>query len=805
MPRVLARAIFASALTFLVAHNASLSAQEAPAGATLEAGANDDASTQAVKAHFKAALVHIEFRRYKEAAAELEKALAAKPNSELVIDLYKQTVAKFMDAAITSKDPKLREMAEKLQTVALKGRILQFRDPAYVEKLVGQVEKGDFLERTLAMQELISAGDYAVPAVVHMIATTPDPERRAYGGYILSQLRGTAVPAICESLKIPTPIVRQVIIQALEVIKDARSVPWLLWLGQDAAGNPLVAAAARQALAKVAKDPADTAAFAPQAFLKLSEDYYAKDRRVLLPHLYEHLVWRYNPRTKKLTSESVPRYLYPYRMAEELARTALLIDPAYEPAVPALINALFAQQNDLESFFKAIEGQEMTPELQNEADLAKPIRERLKVAPLVAHAAGKKLLFAALSSALRTDRTDVAHSCILALRDVCDGAAIPRPLTPEEIKRLKREKKKASKPAGKKGSLITWFGAKQEDPSDAPAAPNPHAVQIDGLPLIQALSYPADRRVRYAAAEALVAIAPKHLIRDGGKVMENLADALSETAYRISLVIDEDEAAAEELRPILQDIGLVPILARTQRNALQRAQEVPPKDLLIVSATLEKIDVVEMIKSLRSIDKLAATPTLVVTSRTDQPALAQKLAGLKVGYIIRPFVASSVRAAVSAVLKTTVDPKGEEAAVRYASTAAASLATIDPATSIFKLTPVLPAMLRAVVSRTQPDSVRIPISIAIATTGDPKALPYLVEAFNDPKSSKPLRIALLHALGACSAGAVTLPTDVAHVINRASYDGDYDFRAAAAKAFGLHGGVDGAFIPVVDQLHGIKP
>jgi len=117
----------------------------------------------------------------------------------------------------------------------------------------------------------------------------------------------------------------------------------------------------------------------------------------------------------------------------------------------------------------------------------------------------------------------------------------------------------------------------------------------------------------------------------------------------------------------------------------------------------------------------------------------------------------------------------------------------------------MPAMLRAVASRTQPDSVRIPISVALATEGDPKALPYLVEAYNDSNSSKTLKIALLHALGACSAKVAALPEDVAAIVNGASCNEDFDFRAAAATAFGLHGGVDGAFVPVVDQLHGIKP
>jgi len=773
--------------------------------ATLDEAAADDPKTKQVKKLFRDALVHIDYKRYDKAAETLQQAIALKPNTVFIFDLYEQVIAKFLDKALESQNADLKARAEDLQKIAYEGRLRRLRDPDRIKELVAGLRKG-FLPRTFAIEELTLAGDYAVPHLLKTLQEHTNAEDRAFAGYVLSRLRGTAVPAICEALKYKDPLVRQIIIQALETIADPRATPALLWLAQETDGHPLVVAAAKQALAKTATDPTVAAMPAPVAYLELARAYYNRDKRVLLPHVYEHLVWRYDPDKNELVSESVPRHLYPLRMAEEMCRNAILVNPAYDPATPLLICAYFAQQNLLEGFFSTIEGKDkLTPEEEQEAKLATPIRERLQMAPAVAQATGKKFVYAALQLALRDARADVAISCIHVLSDIADGSALPGPPpTEEEVEKMKREERRR-----KRGSLFTWYGPKRdEEPEPPPPTANPYALSLDGTPLIDALSYP-DRRVRYAAAEAIVAIAPTQVIRDASKVMANLSQALGETAYHVALVVDEDAAAAEELRPLLREAGVMPVLARSQRDAITAANQLPPKDLIILSAELKKVGVAEMLANLRGVYTLAATPVVIVTTKSDVPKLRLLFQKEKVAFITRPYVAATVRRELAALLQDAPEPKAKELAAAYASAAARTIASVDPATSLFRVKDTLDALLAQAAATTQPDEVRIPCCAALQHIADARAIPNLARIYNDAKSSKELRLAALRALGACAAAGPDVPQDlrplVAGVLTVASREPDIEFRRAAAHAFGLSGGAAGNIVEVIDHLHGRDP
>ena len=782
---------------------AEAAAPEAPK-ATLEESPADDETTKQVKKLFAEALGKLDYKNYEQAAELLQKAIALKPNETLISNLYGQVVAKFLDAALASQNADLKARAEELQKIAYKGRLRQLHDPERIKKLIAGL-KENFIDRTFAMEELTLAGDYAVPGLLKFLQENTDAEQRAYAAYVLSRLRGTAVPAIMEALKYKDPLVRQIIVQALEVIGDPRSIPALLWLAQEANAHPLVAAGAKRALLKISDAPNLLQTPASVAFLDLAKDFYEGNRKVVLPHVYEHLVWRYDPKTNELVSESVPRHLYPFRMAEEMCRNALLANPNFEPAVPLLIGVLFAQQNLLEGFFSSIKGKETPlPEEQEEAELARPIYDRLQMAPAIAQSAGRKFVYAALQRALRDAQPEVAISCIRVLPSIADGSALPTPPVPEE-EALKATKGKP-KPAARPIRVLPWYGPEEkEQPAPPPPVANPNSIPLDGSPLVQALSCP-DRRVRYAAAEALVAIGPTQMILDAPKVMNNLSQALAETAYHVALLVDEDEAAAEELRPLLSDVGVQPVLARSQRDALTAARELPPKDFVIVSGLLKRVEPAEMLASLRRIYTLGGVPAIVITTRSDLPKMREIFAKENVTFLLRPFVAASVRGAIDEVLKTTPAPKGKDLAASYASSAARALASVNAATSIFKLEDALDALLEAVSSAVQPDAVRIPCVTAIQHAAKPRSVPYLIQVYGDPKSSKDLRLSLLAGIGACAVSRKDLPEDVDakvnEVIRGAAVDADPDFRKAAAFAFGLRGGAEGDFVETIDDLVG---
>jgi len=773
--------------------------------ADLAEAPSDDPTTTEVKKLFRDALVHLDYKRYDKAAEVLQKAIALNPNSVLISNLYEQVVAKFLDAALDSKSPELKAQAEALQQLAYKGRLQQLRDPNRIKELVDALRKG-FLPRTFAIEELTLAGDYAVPSLLQFLIDNQDPELRAYAGHVLSRMRGTAVPAICEALKYNDPMIRQILILALEVIADPRSAPALLWLAQEPDAHPLVGAAAKRALSRISDDPALLQTPAPAAFLNLAKDYYDGNRKVLMPHVYEHLVWRYEPAKKAIVSEAVPQYLYALRMAEEMCRNALLANPDYEPAIPLLLCAGFAQQNLLDAFFASIEGkQPLSKEEQAEADLAKPLRERLQMAPAIARAAGQKFVYAALQRALRDGRPEVAISCIRVLGEIATPASLPTPpVSEEEMQKAARKKEPP-----KRRRIMVWYGADQkEEPAPPPPAAGPFSIQLDGSPLVDALSFP-DRRVRYAAAEAIVAIAPTEIIRDAPKVMANLAQALSETAFHVALLFEEDESRAEEIRPLLRDAGVLPVLVRTPTDSLSAARELPPKDLLIVSGELKRVDVAEAIANLRRVYTVAGAPLIVLAPKAEEAAIRERLSKEKPTILTRPLTVGAVRAAIEEVLKDAPEPKNRDAAARHAASAARTLASIQPAASIFKLDDALDALLETLAATTQPDAVRIPCCEAVRHAASPRAVPFLVQAYTDAKGSKELRLGILRALGACAGAARPLPEDVdrraTEVLTHAASDSDPDFRNAAALAFGLKGGVPGNMVDMVDRLLGKAP
>ena len=769
---------------------------------TLDQEPGDDEATGKVKEIFRQALVQLDRKEFENAAKLLQQAIALKPDSAVVANLYRIAVARFLDAALESKNADLKAHAEKLQRIAYRGRIKQLRQPDHVQQLVESLSKG-FLPRTFAIEELIVAGDYAVPHIIHYIQANTDASVRAYAGYVLARLGPVAVPAICEAIKSPDPMIRQIVVQALETIGDARAIPALLWAAQEPKAHPLVVESARKAVATLARGTAALNKPASVAFLELAQDYYEKDRKVILPHLYEYLVWRWDPASKQLTSESVPEPMYPYRMAEEACRNALLANPEFELAIPLIVCCYFAQQNFVEDFFTSIKDKKLSPELEKEAELAKPIRQRLNTAPLIAHASGKKFIYAALQRSLRDANTGVAVSCILALRDIADGSALPRPITLEEQARKAKDRPTRRKEGRRR---VTWFGPKIDTAAAAPAPPlKPYALPLDGSPLIQALSYTPHRRVRYAAAEALVAISPTHVIRDADKVMGNLSEALAQTADRVALLIDDDESRADQVRGLLRDVGVTPVLARTQRSALDRAAELPPKDLLVINGQLKAMQPAAILASLRTVTSLAATPALVVTAKADLPKLRKQFANESVTFLTIPFDKQSVEHAVDQALKGVAELGGaEQPAFVHSASAARTLAAIRPATSIFKLDDALPSLLRAVASRTHPDTVRVPACNAIEHAASQRAVPYLVNAYKDPKSSKPLRLAILDALGACTASVAKLPDDVLDVLVNAAADDDFAYRQAAARAFGLRGGAGDDVLDVIDYLQGRK-
>jgi two-component system, OmpR family, response regulator MprA len=123
------------------------------------------------------------------------------------------------------------------------------------------------------------------------------------------------------------------------------------------------------------------------------------------------------------------------------------------------------------------------------------------------------------------------------------------------------------------------------------------------------------------------------------------------------LVVDDERAVRESLRRALELEGYETDLAGDGSNALERLEEGPEPDAVILDVLMPGIDGLEVCRRLRRSG--SRLPVLMLTARD---AVENRVAGLDAGaddYLTKPFALEELLARVRALLRRTSSGSGE--------------------------------------------------------------------------------------------------------------------------------------------------
>lgn len=116
------------------------------------------------------------------------------------------------------------------------------------------------------------------------------------------------------------------------------------------------------------------------------------------------------------------------------------------------------------------------------------------------------------------------------------------------------------------------------------------------------------------------------------------------------LVVEDDRDIADLVVRYLQKAGFeVSALASGARALAAIAQQ--PPDVIVLDLMLPEVNGTEVCRSVRSNDKTAATPIIMLTARADE---AERVAGLEMGaddYLTKPFSPNELVARVRALVR----------------------------------------------------------------------------------------------------------------------------------------------------------
>jgi two-component system, OmpR family, alkaline phosphatase synthesis response regulator PhoP len=129
------------------------------------------------------------------------------------------------------------------------------------------------------------------------------------------------------------------------------------------------------------------------------------------------------------------------------------------------------------------------------------------------------------------------------------------------------------------------------------------------------------------------------------------------------LIVEDDVDIAALIAHYLEKSGFGAETVSDGGRALARVKESPP-DLVILDLMLPGLNGLEICRALRTDDRTAALPIIMLTARGEE---SERILGLDVGaddYIVKPFSPSELMARVRALLRRTAPPVSKERVLR---------------------------------------------------------------------------------------------------------------------------------------------
>ncbi len=710
--------------------------------------------------------------RYPQAAAAFRAALKLDPDNHLMFDFYQAA-----GDALLVKMEQYDELGDVLKDVLRRARIYQKemrRSPEYIELLISKLEKSDE-ERVVATRELVAVGPLAVPALLARINDNRQDELRANARIALTQMGYRAVLALSEALKASDQ--RQVVTAAaiLADIGDPRPLPKLKQLLDSKTTDDTTKRVVTNSIEAIRKASRLTeVASADQLYFTEALRYFrgpdlVRDEQVA----NESLVWRWDDTAKKLSYVKVPRYAWNELIAEQLLFDGATAYPQFSGYYPLLAADLAAQAVETELRARLAKENTIPLDQQSADEQMDAIAVRVQALAEVGNRVrlvGGPNLYRAVQQAIVSERTDVAAYLLRELED----------------------------PVLARADVLLPTKAEGLSPEKA------------GTVLVAALDH-NDKIIRYQAAITLATLDPALEFFNADKVVPILADAVSEWGARVALVIDQDYRQRNTAREQLHSKGLLAYTAIDGSEALQRLEEAPIKDVIILAGDLlpslrdehgALIKVPEqqadtLVAKLKEDWRAKSTPIFI--SLPEDADLANKLQkafdGKVAGFIKKPFNADDMNGKIELALKDAQLPNvNREVAEDIALRAALALAKPNPARTQFDLSRAAEKLAATLEARV--DGLRIASAEALAVAARGKqgdSVKALITKVTDlygaqDASLKPaVRAAFLDAIGQLNPtheASVAILSKALAFADQGNPAGALAVRTAAATAIG---------------------
>ena len=130
------------------------------------------------------------------------------------------------------------------------------------------------------------------------------------------------------------------------------------------------------------------------------------------------------------------------------------------------------------------------------------------------------------------------------------------------------------------------------------------------------------------------------------------------------LIVEDDRDIADLVGRYLDKAGFSTEILGTGRDALASIAKRPP-DLVVLDLMLPQVDGLEVCRAVRSNEKTAAIPIIMLTARADE---SERIVGLEMGaddYLAKPFSPNELVARVRALLRRAQRPPHSPTTTTY--------------------------------------------------------------------------------------------------------------------------------------------
>ena len=687
--------------------------------------------------------------KYQDAYVAFEKAMQLSPSSDLVRFMIQETGDLIIKDMMTN--PELKQTALRILELG-KGAFQRYiRSPEQIQAIVAQLE-GSFDKKWEAINMLAAIGQRAVPFLIDQLGDKSDTKRTAMM-MALEKIGNEAVLPVIEALQSKTLLVRQNAAIVLGVIRDDRAVPELKRVYEDEKESPEVRRLAADALKKITRSEPDKLKPASEYYYELAEKYYYSHPQVMINFYGEYIFWRWNKETDALALKEVPDFAFNELLAEECCYDGLRLDDKNDSLWSLLICVLLAKYNEadlaLQAAMKLSKSGGVSEELLNKlrADLSK-FNENFTTGSI----GGKVYLYKALKRSLSDGNSEVAVSCIKALASSAQAKDLPT-----------------------------------TQKADASAL---------GMPLIESLIH-SDKRVRYAAAEALVKINPPEPFPNMEKVIPVINEALGESGIRVVLVIEPDPEVRSGLKNELAKLNCFVTEALTAEEGIKMAKRFPTEDLIILNNKLAN-EVVFTLNLLVRGEKYSETVfnslkddirskgiPLIITGSKDEIERAKSIYQEKVdSYLVTPAESGILAEAINKVFqRDDIQNDSKTRALLVCADAARALAKLDMRNTIYPYRQTIEALLGVLEGR--PDNVRELALEALKRFADPAAIDGLVKALTNKGNPLIIRQRMGEAIAAVFRGnPESISQDIYDILKKSFNEDEPEVKQIIAVALG---------------------